>query len=399
MDSINDKRKVYHMKDLKKRKVAEHNDLITSVANMDKTSLKMFELAVSCIDTKNPPENNTVYLSKKELFTFMKVTSSNKYTRFSEAVKKMQKQAFFEIREWDQDKDKFEMTSIVPIPYANWNNYNDVVTIRFDQAILPYLINMKTNFTQYLISDLSELDNKYAIILYRWFSMNYRIYKNCVEENRSKEQKNFYKNPTISIEKLRNMTNTIGIYGRTDNFLKKVIEVPLEQINKHTHMSVEFDKLTKGRMISGIQFFIEEKQMNKINEDGNAEEKSSNNDQNEDDLFTKAMQSNFTPLLFQNNLIQTEDMQNKEMLEKLIQEVYPLYDELEGLRKGAAKANIEYVAKNRSKENKTYIVEYLKKSAESYIETLKKRKEEQAMKPKKENYSRKKPIRKESIPD
>jgi plasmid replication initiation protein len=33
--------------------------------------------------------------------------------------------------------------SIVPIPYVEWNDYNDEVTIRFDIAIMPYLIDLK----------------------------------------------------------------------------------------------------------------------------------------------------------------------------------------------------------------------------------------------------------------
>ncbi|EQC95769.1 hypothetical protein LLT3_13535 [Lactococcus cremoris subsp. cremoris TIFN3] len=55
-----------------KRKVVEHNSLITSIAKMDKTPLKMFELAVSCINTEEPPKDNAVYLSKEELFRFLR---------------------------------------------------------------------------------------------------------------------------------------------------------------------------------------------------------------------------------------------------------------------------------------------------------------------------------------
>ena len=46
------------MPELEDRKVVEHNDLITSIAKMDKTPLKIFELAASCIDTENPPKDN-----------------------------------------------------------------------------------------------------------------------------------------------------------------------------------------------------------------------------------------------------------------------------------------------------------------------------------------------------
>ena len=88
-------RTVCSLKEIEKRKIVEHNDLITSVAKMDKTPLKIFELAVSCIDTDNPPKNNTIYLSKAELFAFFKVDDSNKHHRFKEAIAKVQEQAFF----------------------------------------------------------------------------------------------------------------------------------------------------------------------------------------------------------------------------------------------------------------------------------------------------------------
>ena len=66
----NNERTVCSLKEIEKRKIVEHNDLITSVAKMDKVPLKIFELAVSCIDTENLPKDNIIYLSKAELFTF-----------------------------------------------------------------------------------------------------------------------------------------------------------------------------------------------------------------------------------------------------------------------------------------------------------------------------------------
>ncbi|MGH2224027.1 RepB family plasmid replication initiator protein, partial [Enterococcus faecalis] len=82
---------------------------------MDKVPLKIFELAVSCIDINNPPKDNIIYLSKKELFSFFKVVDNDKHSRFKEAIEKMQKQAYFQIRE-KIDKG-FEFESIIPIPY------------------------------------------------------------------------------------------------------------------------------------------------------------------------------------------------------------------------------------------------------------------------------------------
>ena len=164
-DRNSNERTVCSLKEIEKRKIVEHNDLITSVAKMDKVPLKIFELAVSCIDTENLPKENTIYLSKSELFSFFKVDDSNKHHRFKEAIKVMQKEAFFEIRE--EAGKGFKFKSIVPIPYVEWTDYHDEVKIEFHREIMPYLIELKKNFTQYALSDVMELNSKYSIILYK----------------------------------------------------------------------------------------------------------------------------------------------------------------------------------------------------------------------------------------
>ena len=181
------KKQVLTLNELSKRKVVEHNSLITSIAKMDKTPLKMFELAVSCINTEEPPKDNAVYLSKEELFSFFKVSDNDKHSRFKQAVAKMQEQAFFEIKE---EKNKgFKFRRILPIPTVEWTDYDDKVMIQFNQFIMPYLIDLKAEFTQYKISELKELNSKYSIILYRWLSMNYNQYEHYnVKGGRRAEQ-------------------------------------------------------------------------------------------------------------------------------------------------------------------------------------------------------------------
>ena len=219
-------KQVLTLNELSKRKVVEHNSLITSIAKMDKTPLKMFELAVSCINTEEPPKDNIIYLSKAELFTFFKVDDSNKHTRFKQAIELMQKQAFFQIKEV---KDKgYEMTSIVPIPTVKWNSYNDDVMIQFNQFIMPYMIDLKAEFTQYKISELKELNSKYSIILYRWLSMNYNQYEHYnVKGGRRAEQVENYRKPSISVKELREITDTVNEYKEIYDFEKRVLKKSL----------------------------------------------------------------------------------------------------------------------------------------------------------------------------
>ena len=390
----NNQKQVLTLNELEKRKVVEHNSLITSIAKMDKTPLKMFELAVSCIDTEEPPKDHTVYLSKAELFAFFKVSDNDKHSRFKEAVEKMQKQAFFKIKE---KKDKgFEFENIVPIPYVKWTDYHDEVLIRFSPEIIPYLVNLKKNFTQHALSDIAELNSKYSIILYRWLSMNYNQYEHySVKGGRREEQVESYRNPSISIRELREMTDTIKEYSRFQSFENRVLKNAVVEITQHTSFNVSYEKVKKGRSIDSIVFHIAKKPVAK-NEYYKQEEQDPVYLENKADrevkqqaLFTEAMQSPYTKLLGEKWLINVADMQNISTMTGLAEKVYPLYDELKEARglKGV-ETHLSYVASKQEGYSKRNVVKYLKTAIEGYLPTVALQDLEQ---PERANYKKPKP--------
>ena len=371
------KKQVLTLNDLEKRKVVEHNSLITSIAKMDKTPLKMFELAVSCINTEEPPKDNIVYLSKRDLFAFFNVSDNDKHSRFKQAVEKMQKQAFFQIKE-EQGKG-FKFKSIVPIPYVEWTDYNDEVKIEFHREIMPYLINLKKNFTQHALSDIAELNSKYSIILYRWLSMNYNQYEHySVKGGRRADQVESYRNPSISVKELRIMTDTINEYKDMNNFTKKVLNKPLEEINTHTSFNVTYEKVKKGRSIDSIVFHITKKPVAR-NDFYKLEEQDpiylqdkANKEQAEELLAGKALKSKYTKLLLDNMLLSPYEMTDTSLMAGLQAHVYPLYDELKALRGlNGVKDHLSYVRAKQEAYSKRNIAKYLKKAIEQYLPTVK----------------------------
>ena len=368
-------KQVLTLNELSKRKVVEHNSLITSIAKMDKTPLKMFELAVSCINTEEPPKDNIIYLSKAELFTFFKVDDSNKHTRFKQAIELMQKQAFFQIKEV---KDKgYEMTSIVPIPTVKWNSYNDDVMIRFNQDIMPYLIELKQNFTKYALSEIMELNSKYSIILYKWLSMNYNQYEHYSNKGgRRAEQVENYRNPSISVKELREITDTVNEYKHFPHFENWILKKPLEEINAHTSFNVSYEKIKKGRSIDSIVFHIEKKRKADDNsyklEDQAYIEGKKAKEETEKDLYTESMQSPYTKLLSENMLLFPNDFMDIKTMAGLQKNVYPLYDELKALRGlNGVKDHLSYVSSKQETYSKRNITKYLKKAIEQYLPTVK----------------------------
>lgn len=363
------------LNDLEKRKVVEHNSLITSIAKMDKTPLKMFELAVSCIDTEKPLEDNTVYLSKTDLFAFFKVSDNDKHRRFKEAIKVMQKEAFFEIKE--EAGKGFKFKSIVPIPYVEWTDYNDEVLIRFSPEIIPYLVNLKKNFTQHALSDLAELNSKYSLILYRWLSMNYNQYEHYSNNGgRRAEQVEAYRNPSITVKELRLMTDTVNEYKIMNDFTRWILEKPLEEINAHTSFNVTYDKIKKGRSIDSIVFHIEKKRTADDNsyklEDQTYQEDKARQAETEDKLAIEAMKNKYTKLLIEHFLLSPLEMTDTALMAGLQAHVYPLYDELKDLRgMQAVKNHLSYVASKQEAYSKRNVAKYLKKAIEQYLPTVK----------------------------
>ena len=374
-EKAKNQKQVLTLNELEKRKVVENNALITSVAKMQKTALKMFELAVSCIDTENVPENNTVYLSKEELFSFFEVGSNSKHTQFKEAIEIMQKQAYFKIK--SNKALGIEYESIVPIPYVKWNDYNDEVTIQFSEHIMPYLINLKAEFTQYKISELQKLNSKYSIILYRWLTMNYNQYEHYSNKGgRREEQVEEYRNPQISIRELREMTDTVEEYQKMSHFTTWVLEKPLEEINDHTSFNVAYDKVKKGRSVDSIVFHITKKRRADDNsyklEDKTYQEAKAEKEANEDRLYAKAMKSKYTKLLLENFLLSPYEMTDPAIMAGLQKNVYPKYDELKTLRGlEGVKKHLSYVREKQEPYSKGNIAKYLKKAIEQYLPAVK----------------------------
>lgn len=369
------KKQVLVIEEINKRKIVEHNDLISSVAKMDKTPLKIFELAVSCIDTENPPKDNIIYLSKKELFAFFEVSDTNKHTRFKKAIEKMQKQAYFQIKEI---KNKgYEMLSIVPIPTVKWNSYNDEVMIRFNPDIMPYLIDLKQNFTQYALSDVMDLGSKYSIVLYKWLCMSYNQYEHYNGKGgRRQQQLEEYKNPSIRVQELREMTDTTQKYKNFNDFEKRVLAEPIEEINIHTHFTVSYEKIKKGTRNDTIQFYIEKKQIAPDSfykvDDSVYEAQQAEKEQKQTALVIQALQSQYTTILMENMLIGYKDMQDIELMAGLQEMVYPLYDELKTLRGlDGVRDHLAYVSRKQTSYSKTNIVKYLKMAIAQYLVTVK----------------------------
>nr|WP_181717902.1 replication initiation protein [Psychrobacter sp.]QJS05856.1 replication protein [Psychrobacter sp.] len=104
------------------------------------------------------------------------------------------------------------------------------ITVTFAQKILPYLTQLKKNFTRYRLADTVELTSIYAIRLYEMVV--------CWQgQNRWSE--------TVDLGEFRYMMGCVGKYKQFGQLRQSVIEKAVEQINENTayHVSVKYRKI------------------------------------------------------------------------------------------------------------------------------------------------------------
>lgn len=214
-------------------KVIQSNDLIRSIWTMDAISLKIFEMAVSCLDTKG--NDNVVYLNKSDVFKMFDAKDNDKYKRFKEHFKKLQKQIVTVF-----DSKSGQITQMSAVPTVSWNLNNEDIRLEFNTHLMPHLVQLKGNFTQYEIQNLRFLKSKYAILIYKLVKMN------------TWNKDSF----TISLNDLKKLTDTSDKYTRFQAFENRILIAATEEIkNSHSDIIVEYLKIKNGRNIVGIKFF------------------------------------------------------------------------------------------------------------------------------------------------
>ena len=123
--------------------------------------------------------------------------------------------------------------------------YNDdegSITLYFTDEILPFLSELKGNFTKYKLHYVSKFGSVHSIRIYellvQWLAKGTR---------------------EVEVEKLKKMLGVEGKYTRSSNFIEKVIKTSINDINTHSNLNVNFAVRKTGKRVTHIQFEFAEK--------------------------------------------------------------------------------------------------------------------------------------------
>ena len=130
------------------------------------------------------------------------------------------------------------LVSWIEKPYLCKNSGR--LKIRLDRDMMPYLIQLKENFTRYQLIATLALKSKFSLRLYELF--------------KSYEYLGKYE---VSLNELRKIMMLETEYQKVNDFKRYVIDKALDEINTYTDIEISYEVIKSGKSITGFVFTIQ----------------------------------------------------------------------------------------------------------------------------------------------
>lgn len=200
-------------------------------------SLQEQKLILYCI-SKIKPNDNELQEYQFDLRNLCAVCGielhGQNYQNFKDTIKSLRDKSF-----WIETEREEILCSW--IQHARIVKHDTIVKIRLDEALRPYLLQMRENFTQYSLKHILAMSSKYSIRLFELLQSH--AYSGQVQ---------------IALEDMKSLLQTAN-YPVYADFRRNVVEPALKEINKYTYLNVSFEPIRKNRKIAALLFTIGKK--------------------------------------------------------------------------------------------------------------------------------------------
>ena len=180
-------------------------------------------------------EDFTFYnISIRDFHELLGLEGREHYTEIKEIVENLMSKVI----EIPQSDGGWLMTHWVST--AQYLKGEGTIRLKFVPELKPYLLQLKTHFTSYRLSNILSLKSSYSIRLYELFK-------------RSQHQGRWECQLEILREKLGANNKTYNLYG---NLKSKILLPAIKEINEKTDLKVVFKEIKKGRKVEKLEFTI-----------------------------------------------------------------------------------------------------------------------------------------------
>ena len=122
-----------------------------------------------------------------------------------------------------------------------------IISLKISSEILPYLYNLKKNFTQYELIQILGLKSSYSIFFYELLKRN--LFKHTV---------------VITLRELRKRLALEDKYSLFGDLRRNVVDIAVHEINEYTNLKVTYQMQKQGKKIDAFVFQVSAKSKREI---------------------------------------------------------------------------------------------------------------------------------------
>lgn len=214
------------------------NDIIRGKQSMTLQTARLIRLLITQV-VKEDKDLKTYVCKISKLAEFLNVPKNNLYRDIREICDCAMKSVVY--IGTGNPKEPWEMFHWLDT--ANYDG-NGIITLRLSEKIKPYVLELEKWFTQYQLKNILEFNSYYAIRLYE-------IIK-CEDGAPGGMQSTL----EFGFDELRQYFDCENKYKKNNDFIRKVIEVAIREINEKSDLWINPTYKKWGRAITSVSFEI-----------------------------------------------------------------------------------------------------------------------------------------------
>jgi plasmid replication initiation protein len=223
--------------------VCKSNKVIEAGYKLNLNEQRLILLCISKVNSTKPLlASERFEVTAKEFAEKFKINEDKAYQTLKETAEQLFER-YVIIDNPDPDMPTLKQTKTRWISSIDYIPDMGKVSVYFAQRMLPYLSQLKGNFTFYILENISDMNSIYAI----------RLYELLMQWKTTGKRE-------IEIDWLKKQFELDASYERMDNLKRRIIEPAVKDINTHSNYQVSWEQRKTGRKVTHLTFTFTEKQ-------------------------------------------------------------------------------------------------------------------------------------------
>lgn len=229
--------------------IVKDNRLITAKYHFTKTQIKFIAFMSSRID-KDDMDFFTYSMKLGDMLQILDIERKNIKYLDNTLTDLMTKIVVV------QDNDEIIEKSVL-IGYFKIDKKEEIVEYRFDKAMKPFLLQLKTNFTKLSLEKIMNFDSSYSIRIYEILEQKASILRKYKNEKLITFEMDLQELKEILVGEHKKGEIVIKkSYERFSNFKQKVLDVAYEELKQKGDYYFEYEPIKTSRSVTSINFHI-----------------------------------------------------------------------------------------------------------------------------------------------